>query len=162
MGVLEPASEGQLQKTHYSVEEIFFEKAQKHKTNRLPPRAINRKNVDLNGVPVRHHEDYLQLLNEFSDVFSLDPDDVGHCNIIKQRITLKDPNKVSCTPPYRIPHHLKEVVLKYVDKLLAAGIIRKSSSPFSAPLMLVRKPHADTKGGGITDQYRVVHDFRQL
>ena len=118
--------------------------------------------VDFSAIPLEHRSAYLALLTEFLDIFSVNPDDVGHCTVIKQKITLKDPNKVACTPAYRLPHHLKEIAIKYVDKLLAAGIIRKSTSPFCSPLMLVRKPGADIAGKPIMEQYRCVHDLRNL
>lgn len=123
---------------------------------------IGPDDVNLTGIPQEYRLAYLRLLNQYVDVFSLNPNDVGHCRVMPQRILLKNPNQVSCTPPYRVPHHLKEVVIQYVDKLLAAGIIRRSESPFSSPLMLVRKPHGEASGKPLVEQYRVVHDFRRL
>ena len=79
------------------------------------------------------------LLNQFSDVFSLDPNDIGHCTVLPQRIVLKDNTKVANTPPYRIAPNLQGVVVQYVDKLFQAGVIQKSTSPFCSPLLLVKK-----------------------
>ena len=82
---------------------------------------------------------YSELLTNFTDVFSVNPDDVGRCTSLPQDIRLKDPNSVSCTPSYRIPHNLLPVAHDYVNKLLARDIIRPSTSPFSSPLMLVKE-----------------------
>ena len=38
---------------------------------------------------------------------------------------------------------MKEVAIDYVQKLLHAGVVRKSSSIINSPLMLVKKPQAD-------------------
>lgn len=118
--------------------------------------------TNLANIPEKFHQQYIQLLHDYSDIFSVDPNDIGKCDVVTQRITLKDANKVACTPPYRIPHHLKEVAVQYVHKLLSAGVIQKSTSPFCSPLMLVRKPNAEVKGKSVVEQYRVVHDFRRL
>jgi hypothetical protein len=131
--------------------------------NETTKRIIHRNQVDLTKIPPQYREKYFTLLQEFSDVFSVNPEDVGRCSIIKHDIRLKNPNNIINIPPYRVPHNLKEVVFKYVDRLLTAGVIRKSKSPFSSPLMLVKKAGAGI--GNKTDlvhQYRVVHDFRRL
>ena len=48
-----------------------------------------------------------------------------------------------------------------MDKLLKAGIIQHSRSPYSSPLMLVKKANA-TPDKPIMEQFRVVNDFRKL
>ena len=125
-------------------------------------RRISKTEVNLEGIPATLHDRYLNLLSEFSDIFSLNPDDIGKCPVLPQKITLKDPNKIASKPPYPIPHHLQPVVTDYVEKLLRTGVIRRSESPFSSPLLLIRKPNADAKGKSIMEQYRVCHDFRLL
>jgi transposase InsO family protein len=123
--------------------------------------SITPKDVKLDHLPDDYKPKYLQLLNQFSDVLSLNVNEVGNATAVKQRITLKDPNKIASTPPYRLPVHLKEVALQYVRTLLDAGIIRKSTSPFCSPLLLVKKPHAQPDAP-LVSQYRVCHDFRRL
>ena len=79
----------------------------------------------------------------------------------RRLIRLKDPSKIVNIPPYRLPHNLLTVVHEYVDKLLEAGVIRHSTSPFSSPIMLVRKAGADP-AGPLTSTYRVVHNYVRL
>jgi hypothetical protein len=133
---------------------------------RVDPVKPAKQHISENDVPLQHLPDeyrskYLQLLNQFSDILSLNVNEVGNATVITQRITLKDPNKIASTPPYRLPVHLKEVALEYVRTLLDAGIIRKSTSPFCSPLLLVKKPNAKPDAP-LVSQYRVCHDFRRL
>lgn len=41
--------------------------------------------------------------------------------------------------PYHYPYHYKDEIAKLVDSMLFEGIIQPSRSPFSSPLILVRK-----------------------
>jgi hypothetical protein len=105
---------------------------------------------------------FKNLLQRNRDVFSLTPNEVGKCGVIKQDIKLLDPNTVCSTPPYRLPHHLLPVAHSYVKNLLANKVIRPSKSPFSSPLMLVKKPGLQDPTKSLEEQYRVVHDYRKL
>jgi hypothetical protein len=105
---------------------------------------------------------FASILSEHSDLFSIDKGDVGKCDIIKQQLTLIDKNKVCSTPLYRIPHHLLPIAHEYVDQLLNSDVIRPSKSPFSSPLMLVKKPGLKDSKTPIEEQFRVVHDYRKL
>jgi len=123
--------------------------------------SIKENDVDLSNVPVEWKDQFLALVRSYSDIFSLNPDDIGAANVYPHRIVLKNPNSVSSIPAYRLPAHLKHLADDYVDKLLTAGIIRASTSPFSSPLMLVKKPKA-SPDQPLVEQYRVVHDYRRV
>ena len=74
---------------------------------------------------------------------------------------LKDRNRITSISQYRLPYKLKEVAVDYVQKLLEAGVVRKSTSVFNSPLMLVKKPHADP-AKPLAEQYRLVHNYVDL
>ena len=74
---------------------------------------------------------------------------------------LTDPHKIVSVNQYRLPYHLKEVAIDYVEKLLKSGVVRPSTSVFNSPLMLVQKPNADPKKP-LGEQYRLVHNYIEL
>ena len=117
--------------------------------------------VKLNHLPQKLQEKVKGVIDAYPDVFSLDPNDIGHCTVIPQKIMLKDNQQVACTPPYRIAPNLQPVVHEYVDKLLNAKVIQKSTSPFCSPLLLVNKAGSNPSQP-LVERYRVVHDFRRL
>ena len=117
--------------------------------------------IDLRKVPVELRPRYVRLLEKHKGVFASHTYDVGHCRVLPQKIVLKDPDKVSSTPPYRLAEHLRPVAEEYVKNLAGAGIIQPSNSPYSSPLMLVKKGDA-SPSKPLIEQYRVVHDYRRL
>ena len=92
------------------------------------------------------------LLQDFSHVFDTPvglPPLRGH----EHHITLKDGVQPVCQRPYRYPFYQKNEIEKIVKELLNAGSIRNSCSPFSSPVLLVRKADGS---------WRMCIDYRQL
>ena len=117
--------------------------------------------IDLSHIPTQYLAKYKSLLCEFASIFSKHDLDVGHCKTLPHQVRLTDPNKIVSINQYRLPYHLKEVAIDYVDRLLKSGVIRPSTSVFNSPLMLVKKPNADpTKP--LAEQYRLVHNYVEL
>ena len=57
----------------------------------------------------------------------------------EHRVVLKEGTLPICERPYKYPYYQKYKIEKIVHKLLEAGSIRPSQSPFSSPMLLVRK-----------------------
>ena len=128
------------------------------------PAIFSTSHVDaipLDNIPYTFQSQYRNLLRSYADVFSTNDLDIGHCRSLPHHVRLKDPNRLTAINQYRLPYHLKEVAIDYVQKLLAAGVVRKSTSVFNSPLMLVKKPHADPKKP-LAEQYRLVHNYVDL
>ena len=142
------------------IEEVFSVQEGIPKLSK-PPDVSHMNKIDLENIPVSYRSQYRSLLHSYADVFSRDDLDVGHCKTLPHRVRLLDPDRVTSINQYRLPHHLKEVAMDYVKRLLAAGVVRKSSSIFNSPLMLVKKPHADPKKP-LAEQYRLVHNYIEL
>ncbi|XP_055362214.1 retrovirus-related Pol polyprotein from transposon 412 [Betta splendens] len=91
-------------------------------------------------------------LNGFSDVFAQHDLDFGHGSKIQHHIRLKDetPFKQRSRPIHPRDY---EAVKKHLQTLLSAGIIGESESPFSSPIVVVRKKDGDV---------RLCVDYRKL
>ena len=79
------------------------------------------------------------VLLKWRHVFSAHDLDYGQTDLIEHEINLHD------TIPFkerhrRIPPHLYEEVRQHLKEMLDANIIRPSKSPYSSPVVLVRKP----------------------
>lgn len=95
------------------------------------------------SLELGQREAMVQLLEQNKHSFTAHESDLGWTSRCEHRIGTGDAELVK-VPPYRKSRHEREVVRKEVDKLLQAKVIRKSDSPWSSPIMLVKK-----KDGGL-------------
>ena len=91
------------------------------------------------------------LVQEFSDIVR-DDDRMGCTSIIEHDIVLVE-EKPFCMRPRPIPYHLRSTVREQLAKMLELGVIEKSTSPWSSPILLVPKSDGS---------YRFCIDFRKL
>lgn len=78
------------------------------------------------------------LLTSFEDVFA-DPTGLPPSRSCDHRIHLKPQTEPMAVRPYRYPQLQKDELEAQCTAMLAQGIIRPSTSPFSAPVLLVKK-----------------------
>ena len=116
----------------------------------------------LENIPREYHARFSYVLRKHSAAFCRTDDEIGKCTAVKQKIELLDPRMVSARPPYRIPEALRPVADEYVQKLLKQGVIRPSRSPWSAPLLLVKKPGVTDPSLPLFRRYRACVDYRML
>jgi hypothetical protein len=84
-------------------------------------------------------DDVLQgLLDEFADVFAT-PMSLPPSRPVDHRIHLLPGTDPIVVRPYRYPQLLKDEIEQQCSAMLAQGLIRPSTSPFSAPVLLVKK-----------------------
>lgn len=91
-------------------------------------------------------------LNSYSDVFSHHDLDFGHATKVKHRIQLKDETPFKQRPRPIHPQDY-DAVRRHLQTLLDAGVIRESESPFSSPIVVVKKKNGDI---------RLCVDYRKL
>ena len=84
----------------------------------------------------QQRQDEMELLKEFDDILTDLP---GTASAVKHSIktTTEEPIHVKAYP---IPYAIREIIKAEIEKMLNMGIIRKSSSPYAAPPVLVSKP----------------------
>ncbi|XP_069190416.1 uncharacterized protein [Procambarus clarkii] len=90
-----------------------------------------------------------QLTKEFSGVLS---DVTKVADVEGYRVPLMERQAVR-TKPYPVPHHLVPQVRAELKEMEREDVIEKSTSPYSSPMVIVKKPE-----GGV----RICLDFRKL
>ena len=84
------------------------------------------------------------LLNRYRNVFSTSPTDLGKTNIVHHSIPTGNARPIKL-PPRRTPRAFADEEDKIIKKQVDAGIIRESSSPWSAALVYVKKKDGSTR-----------------
>lgn len=108
--------------------------------------------VKLGQLSEPQQETVRKLLREECNAFSFDSDDVGCIPSLNMHITLHDKTPVRKTY-LSVPKPLHQEVKEYLQDLLSRGWISKSRSPYSSPIVCVRK-----KDGSL----RLCCDYREL
>ena len=103
-------------------------------------------------LPCDEQELLMDMLRRHADVFAWSEDGLGSTDLVQHCIILH--TDVPIAEPYRRipPHHLQEV-RAHIEDLVQRGIIETSTSPYAAPIFVVRK-----KSGGL----RLCCDYRKL
>ena len=110
-------------------------------------------NLDINSNLEETEKGALEsLLQENQDIFACRDDELGCTDLLQHRITLSS-DKPIAQPYRRIPPSQLQEVRDHLDDLLSRKIIVPSSSPYAAPIVVVRK-----KSGEI----RLCCDYRKL
>lgn len=109
-------------------------------------------NFDDSPVPEDWKVKITQELSNYADVFAQHELDFGHATKVKHHIKMKDdtPFKQRSRPIHPQDY---EAVRRHLQTLLKAGVIRESESPFSSPIVVVRKKNGDI---------RLCVDYRKL
>ena len=110
------------------------------------------KSVNLDTLTVDQQKVVLDMLKKEPNVFSANEYDVGNIPDLQLEINLTD--NIPVQKSYiNVPKPLFNEVKGYIEDLLNRGFVRKSQSPYSSPVVCVRK-----KDGTL----RLCIDYRQL
>lgn len=105
-----------------------------------------------NNLSNNEQDQIRALISKYSDIFASNPKKPTPVKNMTHKIITSNAQPVRLKP-YRIPHAWEDEVSSQVQQMLDNGIIRPSSSPWNAPVILVKK-----KDGSM----RFVCDFRGL
>ncbi|XP_062028068.1 uncharacterized protein LOC133743955 [Rosa rugosa] len=108
--------------------------------------------VSVQGAKAAVHPEILKLVQQYTEIFQ-PPTTLPPAREHDHRIELLPNTTAINVRPYRYPHFQKSEIEKIVQEMLANGIIRPSVSPFSSPVILVKK-----KDG----TWRMCVDYRSL
>ena len=96
---------------------------------------VNQSRADLEEA---QREVLHKLINQHLGIFSLSPKDIGHTGLVKHQIHTGEawPN---CQPARWLPWSKREEANEQEEKMLSAGVIESSESPWMSPVALVKK-----------------------
>lgn len=97
----------------------------------------------------KQHAEVLDVLNEFKDVITDVP---GMTDLVSHSICLTSSEPIR-SKAYKVPFAVQENITKEVNEMLVHDIIEPSNSPYSSPVVLVKK-----KDGSL----RFCIDFRKI
>lgn len=113
--------------------------------------------ADLGQLDYHQARSLLSVINEFNRAFAKDKFDVGQIKNHEASVKLTEHRYIS-RKPYRCNIIDQQEIEKQVSKLLEAGLIEESTSPFGAPVTLAFKKYAD----GSKKKDRLCIDFSAL
>ncbi|UYV66648.1 hypothetical protein LAZ67_4002441, partial [Cordylochernes scorpioides] len=97
----------------------------------------------------KEQKELKQVLERYGDLFS---SRLGRTSLAKHRIDTEDAKPIK-HKPYRVSAKERDIIKEQIDEMLTEGIIRPSSSPWSFPVILVKKRDG---------KYRFCVDYRKL
>jgi hypothetical protein len=100
-------------------------------------------------------------INEFQDIIAWSEEDVSRTYITASPIMTGD-NPPLKQRSYRLSQKKEKIVQKEVDKWLKLGIVEKSQSPWSSPIVLVPKKPLDPNDPLEEKRHRLCVDNRKL
>ncbi len=91
-----------------------------------------------------------KILNEYDDVVSKGPHDIGNCKLVKHDIRLNDERSIKCKQSFRSAKE-NEWIKGQIDEMLKNGVIEPSTSPYTFNIVIVGKK--DRAGEGMDWMY---------
>jgi hypothetical protein len=110
----------------------------------VPKHLLDLYDRSICGKTVDEKQDILDLLCKYQTTFSRNDSDLGITSFIQHEIDTGDAKRIR-QPPRRVPLAFAEEEQKVVKNMLEQGIIRKSSSPWASPIVLVKKKYGKTR-----------------
>ena len=103
-------------------------------------------------LPLDQQTEVFTMFNKYKFMFSTGDSDIGLASVTQHYIELTDHTPI-CQQPRRFPQPVSDDIERQCQELNALDIIEPSSSPYSSPVVPVRK-----KDGSI----RMCIDYREL
>lgn len=137
----------------YKLEPLVEEGADAHVNQLNTAKEIKAKDITVDDkVPKRFLDELLGMLDEFQDITAESIDELGTTSISVCRIGEIPGSAPIRSRPFTLSLMERDALREIIAKMLKAGIIRGSTSPYASPAMLVKK-----KDGS----WRMVIDYRR-
>ena len=100
------------------------------------------KDVRINPHLKKYEREQIErILDKYANVITNTP---GKSTVVAHSIELNT-EKPICLRPYPIPFSAKQEIIKEIRQMEGEGIIEKSTSPYSSPIVLVKKKDGSTR-----------------
>ena len=86
-----------------------------------------------------------EILNEYDDVVSKEPHDIGNCKLVKHDIRLIDERPIKHKQSSRSAKE-NEWIKGQIDEMLKNGVIEPSTSPYAFNIVIVEKKDGAGEG----------------
>ena len=96
---------------------------------------------EVGEITPRQQQQLEKLLEEYQDLFD---GNLGRCGIVKHEIDTGQERPIK-QPAYQRPIAEKKRIQEEVEKMMNQNVIRESSSPWTSPVVLVKKKDGDTR-----------------
>ncbi|KAG2211528.1 hypothetical protein INT45_007797 [Circinella minor] len=120
---------------------------------REPLSKMQLDQIQVGELEPRLKQEFFALVERYQDIFDWDKKTVGCTNRIKHHVNIDKNITPISSRPYRLSPIELENLKKKLDRLLEMGVIRPCSSPWSSPILMVRKKN---------NEMRLVVDFRKI
>jgi transposase InsO family protein len=110
--------------------------------------------IDLSGCQLTEPQklELHDLLRQFRHLFVDKPEELGCCRLLEHEIDVQGHPPIR-SRAYRVSPEQRDVIEEEVQKMHSKGVIRPSKSPWSSPIVLVKKRD---------NSWRFCTDFRKL
>lgn len=102
------------------------------------------KEIEHGEISVSEKIELSEIVNEYRDVFGVEISEIGLTNAMRMKIELMTTEPI-VSKPYRLPEPKKVAVSEMINELLANDIIRKSTSEYASPIVLVKKKNGNDR-----------------
>ena len=109
-------------------------------------------------VPKKTRWEFKKLKEDYPEVFSLNNQDIGSHTIGHYACRHRELTPPICQKPYTLPLKHYSWVQQEIETLERAGIIKKSLSPWTSPIVVVPKKSRP----GESPRWRMCVDFRKI
>ena len=107
-------------------------------------KALNEVVQNCQNLSPVEKEQLYQLLLAYSDIFGTQQSDLGRTDCIRHKIDTGNAAPIRQRTRRLAPHQHQEAK-KLVEEMLHKDVIQPSSSPWAAPIVLVRKKHGSRR-----------------
>ena len=107
-------------------------------SSKIPSHLTKLYEDCIGSLTLKQQSKVADLLVNVQHIFAHDKNDIGKTSMIKHRINTKDTQPIK-QPASSLPPAKREECNLEVQRMLNQGIIEPSQSPWSSPIVLVRK-----------------------